>query len=56
VRDAGAAESSSDARRKIEQGGVRVSGERVIDPRRMLAAGRYELDVGKKFRVALVVE
>jgi tyrosyl-tRNA synthetase len=56
VRDAGAAESGSDARRKIEQGGVRVSGERVVDPRRVLAAGRYELDVGKKFRVLLVVE
>jgi tyrosyl-tRNA synthetase len=56
VRDAGAADSGSDARRKIEQGGVRVNGERAIDPRRMLAAGRYELDVGKKFRVLLVVE
>ncbi len=56
VRDAGAAASGSDARRKIEQGGVRVSGERIDDPRRVLAAGRYELDVGKKFRVLLVVE
>jgi tyrosyl-tRNA synthetase len=55
VREAGAAESGSDARRKIEQGGVRVSGERVTDPLRTLAAGRYELDVGKKFRVVLVV-
>ena len=52
----GAAESGSDARRKIEQGGVRVSGECVIDPRHVLAAGRYELDVGKKFRVLMVVE
>lgn len=56
VRDSGAAESGSDARRKIEQGGVRVNGERVIDPRRVLAAGRYQLDVGKKFRAVLVVE
>jgi len=55
VRDAGAATSSSEARRKIEQGGVRIGGERVSDPRQMLAAGRYELEVGKKFRVRIVV-
>jgi beta-lactamase class A len=34
---------------------VRVSGERVVDPHRVLATGRYQLDVGKKFRVVLVV-
>jgi len=56
VRDAGAAASGSEARRKIEQGGVRVSGERIVDPSRVLEAGRYELDVGKKFRVLLLVE
>jgi tyrosyl-tRNA synthetase len=56
VRDAGAAASRSDARRKIEQGGVRVSGERLVDPARVLTAGRYELNVGKMFRVLLIVE
>jgi len=56
VREVGAASSGGDARRKIEQGGVRVSGERIVDPRHELAAGRYELDVGKKFKVLLVVE
>jgi tyrosyl-tRNA synthetase len=56
VRDAGAATSGSDARRKIEQGGVRLGGERVSDPRQVIAAGVYELEVGKKLRVRLVVE
>lgn len=56
LREARAAESGSVARRKIEQGGVRVSGERVVDPHRVLAAGRYELEVGKKLKVLLVVE
>ncbi|HWO13474.1 MAG TPA: tyrosine--tRNA ligase [Polyangiaceae bacterium] len=55
VRDAGAAISGGEARRKIEQGGVRVSGERIVDPHRNLAAGRYELEVGKKYKVRLVV-
>lgn len=55
VRDAGAAASGSDARRKIEQGGVRVSGQTITDPRHVLVSGRYKLDVGKKFKVALVV-
>lgn len=56
VRDAGAATSGSDARRKIEQGGVRIGGERVDDPFRVLAPGRYELEVGKKLKLALRVE
>jgi tyrosyl-tRNA synthetase len=56
VRDAGAAASGSDARRKIEQGGVRIGGERVEDPWRVLAPGRYELEVGKKLKLMLVVE
>jgi tyrosyl-tRNA synthetase len=55
LREAGAATSGSDARRKIEQGGVRLGGERVEDPSRVLAAGRYELEVGKKLRLRLVV-
>ena len=56
VRDAGAAHSGGDARRKIEQGGVRVSGERIVDPLQVLAPGRYELEVGKKFKVRLIVD
>lgn len=56
VRDAGAATSGSDARRKIEQGGVRLGGERVSEPLRVLEPGRYELEVGKKLKLRLVVE
>lgn len=56
VRDIGAATNGSDARRKIEQGGVRIGGERVGDPTQVLAPGRYEIEVGKKFKVRLVVE
>jgi tyrosyl-tRNA synthetase len=56
LRDAGAATSGGDARRKIEQGGVRVGGERVEDPQRVLEAGRYEVEVGKKLRLRLVVK
>jgi tyrosyl-tRNA synthetase len=56
VRDAGAATSGSDARRKIEQGGVRLGGERVGEPLQVIAPGRYELEVGKKLKLLLVVE
>jgi tyrosyl-tRNA synthetase len=56
VRDAGAATSGSDARRKIEQGGVRLGGERVSEPLQVIAPGRYELEVGKKLKLRLVVE
>ncbi|HTV23121.1 MAG TPA: tyrosine--tRNA ligase [Polyangiaceae bacterium] len=56
VREVGAATSGGDARRKIEQGGVRLGGERVGDPMWVVAPGRYELEVGKKFKVRLVVE
>jgi tyrosyl-tRNA synthetase len=56
VRDAGAATSGSDARRKIEQGGVRLGGERVSEPLQVIEPGRYELEVGKKVKLRLVVE
>jgi tyrosyl-tRNA synthetase len=46
----------SDARRKIEQGGVRLGGERVSEPLLVIAPGRYELEVGKKLKLRLVVE
>jgi len=35
---------------------VRLGGERVGDATQVLAPGRYELEVGKKFKVRLVVE
>lgn len=45
----GAARSGSDARRKIQQGGVRIDGERADDPNREVEAGDYVVEVGKKF-------
>jgi tyrosyl-tRNA synthetase len=55
VRDAGGAKSGSDARRKIEQGGVRLGGERALDPAQKVTPGHHELEVGKKFKVRLLV-
>jgi tyrosyl-tRNA synthetase len=40
--------STSEAMRNIEQGGVRVNGERVEDKQLKLAAGTYVLQVGKR--------
>ncbi|MEO7888827.1 MAG: tyrosine--tRNA ligase [Vicinamibacterales bacterium] len=47
---AGLAGSASDASRKIEQGGVRIDGERVNDPRVKLEQGRaaFILEVGRR--------
>jgi tyrosyl-tRNA synthetase len=55
VHGAGAADSGSDARRKIEQGGVHINGERWSDPMQVVPAGSYELRVGKKWSVKLTV-
>jgi tyrosyl-tRNA synthetase len=43
----GLASSSSEANRLIEQGGVRVDGERVSDRARVFATGTYLVQVGK---------
>jgi tyrosyl-tRNA synthetase len=53
---AGLASSMSDARRSIQQGGVRVNGERVYDTHRLLDPGKKEwvLQIGSR-RVAKVV-
>jgi len=46
----GAASSRSEARRLIDQGGVRLDGVRVVDERRALPPGAvFELAVGKRF-------
>jgi len=49
----GAAGSMSDATRKMQQGGVRLDDEPVTDFAFVLPAGRYKLQVGKRFIVAL---
>jgi tyrosyl-tRNA synthetase len=45
---AGVAPSSSEAIRNIEQGGVKVNGEKISDRSLRLAAGVYVLQVGKR--------
>jgi len=51
----GAASSGSDARRKMQQGGVRIDGNRATDPNQVLMPGDYVLEVGKKFSVRVRV-
>jgi len=48
LKQAGLVPSTSEAMRNIEQGGVRVDGDRVIDKGLRLAAGAYVVQVGKR--------
>ena len=48
LRQAGLVSSGSEAVRSIEQGGVRLNGERVADHMLELSAGQYVLQVGKR--------
>src|SRR5690554_2490340 len=48
LREAGLAASGSEAQRNVEQGGVRVDGQRVEDRSLQLAAGTYVVQVGKR--------
>jgi tyrosyl-tRNA synthetase len=56
VQQAGGAESGSDARRKIQQGGVALNGERARDPMLQLQPGTYQLTVGKRFVVRVTIK
>jgi tyrosyl-tRNA synthetase len=48
LRQSGLAPSTSEAVRNIEQGGVRIDGERVADRAQRLGAGTYVIQVGKR--------
>jgi tyrosyl-tRNA synthetase len=48
LKQAGLVSSSSDAMRNLEQGGVRVDGQRIEDKALRLGAGAYVLQVGKR--------
>ncbi len=48
LREAGLASSGSEAQRNVEQGGVRVNGDRVEDKSLQLSAGTYVVQVGKR--------
>src|SRR5699024_9716548 len=48
LREAGLAQSNSEANRSIDQGGVRVDGTRIEDKGLALEAGTYVVQVGKR--------
>ncbi len=48
LKQAGLAPSTSEAIRAIEQGGVRIDGQRVEDRSLMLPPGTYVLQLGKR--------
>nr|HMN81707.1 tyrosine--tRNA ligase [Burkholderiaceae bacterium] len=48
LKQAGLVPSTGEAHRNLEQGGVRIDGERVTDKGLRLAAGTYVVQVGKR--------
>jgi tyrosyl-tRNA synthetase len=48
LREAGLVASGSEALRNVEQGGVRIDGEKVTDKGLKLGAGTYVVQVGKR--------
>jgi tyrosyl-tRNA synthetase len=48
LREAGLVASGAEAQRNIEQGGVRIDGDRIEDKALQLAAGTYVVQVGKR--------
>ena len=48
IKEAGLAPSNAEANRNIEQGGVRIEGERVTDKGLQMAPGIYTVQVGKR--------
>lgn len=55
LRETGLCTSASDASRNIEQGGVRINGQRVDDRQFHLAPGTYLVQVGKRRLARIVV-
>ena len=54
LRDAGLTQSTSESMRMVRQGAVKVDGERLEDPKRMISAGATHIfQVGKR-RIAKV--
>jgi tyrosyl-tRNA synthetase len=48
LREAGLVSSGAEAQRNVEQGGVRVDGDKIEDKALQLSAGTYVLQVGKR--------
>jgi tyrosyl-tRNA synthetase len=55
LREAGLVASGAEAQRNVEQGGVRVDGDRVEDKGLQLGAGTYVIQVGKRKFVRVTV-
>jgi len=56
LSDIGLARSSSDGRRRIQQGGVEIDGSRVTDPQAKLPKGRYVIKSGKRAWAAVTLK
>src|SRR5690606_11737587 len=48
LRESGLVASGAEGQRNVEQGGVRINGDRVEDKALQLAAGEYVIQVGKR--------
>ncbi len=57
LAEAGVLKSSSDGRRRLQQGGLQVDGDKVTDPKAQLAPGKtYVIKAGKRAWVRLTVQ
>jgi tyrosyl-tRNA synthetase len=57
LSDLGLVKSSSDGRRRIQQGGVEVDGDRITDPQAKLLKGRrYVIKAGKRSWAAVTLK
>jgi tyrosyl-tRNA synthetase len=56
LSDLGLVKSSSDGRRRIQQGGVEIDGNRVTDPQAKLTKGRYIIKAGKRAWAAVTLK
>jgi len=56
LKRAGLAKSSSEARRTLEQGGIKVDGETIIDPDCHLSLGTYVVQRGRRRFVRLEIQ
>ena len=48
LKQAGLAPSTSEAGRNLDQGGVRIDGQKVLDRGLQLSVGQYVIQVGKR--------
>ena len=55
IKEAGLCPSVGEANRNIDQGGVRINGERIADRGLKLKAGTYTVQVGKRKWAKVIV-